>query len=235
VVNARFTPDSFVAGDQVRLDLTLPLAFPQDVTGTLTLEFTSDAIHPADDPALQFETGGRTVTFTIPANTVQARFGTNTQAGPIGFQAGTSAGSVAFNGSLQTGALETAFSSRATIPKQAPKIQSVQNRGRDGNNFSVAVQLMSSAREVTTLVVQVNSGQVSRLSCGTVAGCTASGRSLTLDVRSMFDNWFIAHPEYGGASTLHLPFAIDRSIQGSLVISLINRLGTSNSVNFNFP
>ena len=234
VVNARFEPPLFVAGDQVLMDLTLPFAFPQDISGTLTLGFTPDAIHPADDPAIQFDSGGRTVAFTIPANTVQARFGANTQTGPIGFQAGTISGTLSFNGSLQTGVVETALSSLATIPKQAPKIHGVVTEEASGNSFRLGVHLTSSPREVTQLVLRFVGSQA-RLSCGTVAGCAPSGDSLILDVRPMFDSWFIGDTMHGSASTLHLPFSIDRAIQGSLMISLGNRFGTSNSVTFTLP
>ena len=94
------------------MDLRVPTAFPQDVTGTLTLGFSPDAVNPADDPAIQFETGSRVVAFTIPANTLQARFGVNPGAPAIGFQTGTVSGSVSLSGTLQTGAVQTAFSQR---------------------------------------------------------------------------------------------------------------------------
>jgi uncharacterized repeat protein (TIGR01451 family) len=234
VVNARFTPQSLVAGAQGTVDLTLPFSFPRDVSGTLTLGFTPDAIHPVDDPAIQFSTGGRNVTFMIPANTVQARFGNSAQTGPIAFQAGTVAGSLSFSGTIQTGTLETAFSSQTTIPKQAPKLLSVQRESSNGNNFSLGVQLTSSPREVTQLVLRF-AGPQARLSCGALAGCTAKGDSLTLDVRSMFDNWFVADTLNGGASTLHLPFYIDFTTKGSIMISLVNRFGTSNSIGYTLP
>jgi uncharacterized repeat protein (TIGR01451 family) len=234
VVNASFTPHPFVAGDQVALNLTLPFAFPQDVSGTLTMGFTPDAVHPSDDPARQFSSGGRAVTFAIPANTVQARIADNLAAGPIGFQAGTIAGNLSFSGTLQTGTVETTFSSQIAIPKQAPRIHSVQSEARDGNKFSVGVHLTSSPREVTQLLLRFE-GSKARLSCGALAGCAANGNLLTLDVRSMFDSWFISDTENGSASILHLPFAMDPNIRGAIGINLVNRIGTSNSVTFTLP
>ncbi|HET9217069.1 MAG TPA: hypothetical protein VFR18_08825, partial [Terriglobia bacterium] len=234
VVNARFIPQNFVAGDQPSVDLSLPSSFPHDIHGTLTLGFTPDAIHPVDDPAIQFSTGGRNLAFTIPANTVRARFGTNTVAGPIGFQAGTVAGNISFNGTLQTGNVETAFSSQTTIPKQAPKIHSVQRESTNGNNFLFGVRLTSSPREVTQLLLRFVGSQT-RFSCGGVAGCSANGNSLTLDVRSMFDSWFIADTLNGSGSILHLPLYIDSGNSGTIEISLINRFGTSNVVRYTLP
>jgi len=49
----------------------LASAYPADLRGVLTLAFLSDSF--ADDPAIQFANGTRTVNFTIPANTTQAR------------------------------------------------------------------------------------------------------------------------------------------------------------------
>ena len=56
----------------VRLAIDAP--YPVDVTGTLTLTFAPNAANNADDPAIQFSTGGRTVPFTIPAGQTQAVF-----------------------------------------------------------------------------------------------------------------------------------------------------------------
>ena len=210
------------------------MAFPHDVSGTLTLGFTPDATHPADDPAIQFATGGRTVTFTIPANTVLARFGANSQSGPMAFQAGTVAGNLSFTGTLQTGTVETAFSSRTTIPKQAPRIHSLQHESSNGGSFLLGVHLTSSPREVTALLFRFVGSQA-RLSCGGMAGCSVDGNQLSLDVRSVFDSWFIADTLNGSASTLHIPFHIDSNIKGTIVISLVNRFGTSNSVNYALP
>ena len=55
------------------------------------LAFTPSGSNPADDPAVQFSTGGRSATFTIPANATHATFG----APSFGIQAGSSMGSIA--------------------------------------------------------------------------------------------------------------------------------------------
>ena len=86
------TPSPLVAGQQARAAVTLSTPFPHDVFGTLTLGFTSSAVISGDDPAIQFATGGREVSFVIAANTLEARFADSPDAGPIGFQAGTVAG-----------------------------------------------------------------------------------------------------------------------------------------------
>jgi hypothetical protein len=57
---------------QPSFNITLAAAYPIALSGTLTLEFTPDAVSPADDPAIQFSAGGRTLNFTIPAGQTSA-------------------------------------------------------------------------------------------------------------------------------------------------------------------
>src|SRR5262249_55749581 len=168
--------------------------------GSLRLAFSPNAVVPVNDPAIQFATGGRNVTFTIPANTVQARFGDSTQAGPIAFQNGTVAGDLSFNGTLQTGTVQTAFSRTRTIPQQAPSIQSIQTEPRINTTITMAISLFSTLREVTELSLRFDTQPSIRLSCGAVVGCSVSANTLTLDVKSLFDAWFAADTQFGSAS-----------------------------------
>jgi uncharacterized repeat protein (TIGR01451 family) len=233
-VNFRLDPPFVAVGGQSTLDLTIPTSFPYDVTGTLTLAFVSNAAIPANDPAIQFATGGRTVTFTIPANTLQARFDASTQAGPIGFQVGTVSGALSFSGVLQTGALQTSFSTQQTVPKTAPAIHSVQDQA-DGSDLDLAVSFYSTPREVTQLTLRFSTTPAVHLSCGTAPGCLVAGNALVLDVKSVFDTWYAADVLYGSAGSLHIPLTIQGTVKGSLVVSLRNSLGTSNTVSLPLP
>jgi len=58
---------------RVGVDLTAATAVP--LTGQLVLTFTPTADVPSDDPAVQFATGGRSVNFTVPANSTKSDFG----------------------------------------------------------------------------------------------------------------------------------------------------------------
>jgi uncharacterized repeat protein (TIGR01451 family) len=113
--NLVFSPSTLEAGQQATVGLTLASPFPRDVTGTLTLSFSPDAAIPADDPAIQFASGGRQAAFTIAANALQARFSGNAAEGPIGFQTGTVAGTLGFIGALQTGTAKTTLSPPSSI------------------------------------------------------------------------------------------------------------------------
>jgi sugar lactone lactonase YvrE len=234
-VTLQFTPQQLAAGGQATLGLTVPVAFQYEVAGTLKLAFSPNAVVPVDDPAIQFATGGREVTFTIPANTVQARFGDNPQAGPIAFQAGTVAGALSFNGTIQTGTVETAFSGSRTIPQQVPAIHGIQTEPRSNTNVFVAISLSSTLREVTELNLRFNTQPAIRLSCGDAAGCSVSGNVLTFDVKALFDAWFAADTQFGSLSVLRVPFAIQGSVSGSVLVSLRNRLGGSNAMSVPLP
>src|ERR1022692_2758077 len=88
VMSASFSGLSSTATAAQQLSGTLApgAAYPQEITGQVTLAFQPDAslASPADDPSIQFSTGGRTASFTIPAN--------STAPVPFSLQTGTVAG-----------------------------------------------------------------------------------------------------------------------------------------------
>ena len=116
------------------------------------MTFAPDVLTPLDDPAIQFATGGRQVTFVIPANTLEARFGGNVQAAPVGFQTGTVAGALVFDGVLEAGTIQTPVSSTLTIPRRAPVIETFQLNTAKG--LEGRLTLSSTSREVTQMVLQ---------------------------------------------------------------------------------
>ena len=73
---------------QPAIGLTLASPYPVAISGTLTMSVTGTL--PAD-PAVQFASGGATVSFTIPANQTSAVFGA--QGTQLGLQTGTVASS----------------------------------------------------------------------------------------------------------------------------------------------
>ena len=227
------TPSPLVAGQQANVAVTMATAFPHDLTGSIALSFGSNAAIPLDDPAIQFATGGREVAFTIPADTLDARFGANPQAGSLGFQPGTVAGTLTFSGTLQVGSVQTTFSTAQTIPRQAPAIQTVRTDTEKG--FAAVITLLSTTREVSALSLRFDTTPTVRLSCGTVAGCTVSGSTLTFDVKPLFDAWFAGDAAPGGLGAMRLPFSIQGKVQGSVGVSLRSSMGTSNSMSFPLP
>jgi sugar lactone lactonase YvrE len=224
-----FGPGGSSPGRQSGAGITLPAPFPFDVTGKLTLSVTPDAANPSDDPSIQFATGGRQVSFVIPANTLTARFGNITTAGMIGFQTGTVAAKLTFEASFDSAAIQTK-SATQTIARGAPVIQNAQITS--GNSTEVAVTLSATSREVTQMTLTFWTTPAVQLSCGSVPGCVASKSTLTLDVKSLFDSWYSSDSTFGGVSRLRFPFAIKGSISGSITVRLRNSQGDSNQSTF---
>jgi hypothetical protein len=224
-LNFQFNSATLVAGSQGTVGLILAAPFTREATGTLTLAFTPDAAIPVDDPAIQFSTGGRTVNFTIPANSQQARFGSSSQSGPIAFQSGTVSGTFTFSVSLQTGDAQTAFSDQRAIPRGSPRIHSVVKPTGDSG---MRINLSSPMREVTQLTLAFTTSFPLTVSCGSAPGCTAVRNTLTLDVKSLFDDWYYSDTTYGSVGSLRLPLSIEGSFKGTMTVSLRNTLGVSN-------
>jgi hypothetical protein len=226
----QFSPSVPVAGSQDIVGLTLLNSLSHDVSGTLTVAFSSDAIIPTDDPAIQFSSGGRSVSFLIPANSLQARFGSNLQSSPIAYQSGTVAGTLTFRVTLQSGAFQTSFSNVRTLPRQAPTIHSVQKEA-DG----LRINLSSTMREVTQLSLSFATSPSVLPSCGAAAGCVATGNTLLLDIKSLVDTWYRGDSRFGSLASLRLPLSIQGIVRGGLQVSLRNSMGVSNTVSVPLP
>jgi hypothetical protein len=235
-----FTPSPLLAGKQATVAVTMATPFPHDVTGSVTLSFDSEAPVPLDDPAIQLASGGRAVTFMIPANGTQARFGSAPDPGPLAFQTGTVAGKLKFRGSFTAGAIGGDFPPSADddgalmIPFQAPTIQSIETSAQGG--LAVSILLFSTTREVTQLSLSFDTSPKVRLSCGALAGCSASGNILTLDVAPLFTQWFKSNTTLGGLALLRLPLRIEGgTVRGVVTVTLSNNQGVSNSLSFVLP
>jgi hypothetical protein len=174
-----FNPSTLTGGQQASVSLALPTAVPQDMTGTLNLSFSSAGTPSADDPAIQFASGGRQVSFLIPANTTQARFAGSTFPAPVFYQTGTVAGSLSFSGTVKVSTVEKSFSSPAgsislSIPLTPPLIQKVQTTTQGG--FAVLITSSSTPRSITEVSLQFNTTRL----CSSIA---APCRGVLLPVR----------------------------------------------------
>jgi uncharacterized repeat protein (TIGR01451 family) len=221
------------AGQQAAIGIAIPVPFPFDVSGSLTLTFAPNAVVGGDDPGIVFATGSRQVSFVVPANTLQARFGTSTNAGAIAFQPGTVAGTLSFNAVLNAGTEQKTFQTVVLIPRAAPVIKRVQTNAENG--FAALVTLLSTPREVTHLTLEFITAQGIRLSCGSVRGCVASDSSLTFDVRDLFGDWYAKDTTFGSLTTLRIPLSFKGNISGSVLVRLRDNYGVSNAMSFVLP
>ena len=78
------------ATEEVPLGLSLAQPYPVELTGSLALEFVPEDFE--SDPTVQWSTGGRQVTFTIPAGSTAALFGQDSPT--VNFRAGAVLGEI---------------------------------------------------------------------------------------------------------------------------------------------
>jgi hypothetical protein len=136
-------PKSVNPTQQLPFGLSLFTPYPFAVSGTLTIDFTPSA-SVADDPAVQFSTGGRTVNFTIPVNSTSALLPPQ-----LRLLTGTVAGTITINCTIENGPPDLSVASVA-VDSSAPRISSV---GVNRINGGLRVQVIgfSPDRQVTNV------------------------------------------------------------------------------------
>jgi hypothetical protein len=228
VISASFTGISgtTVSGQQVSGTLALGAAYPAGVTGTITLTFQPDAslAAAADDPAIQFSSGGRTLNFTIAAN--------STAAIPFALQSGSVAGSITLTVAWQSSgaalAVPAALSQTIRIAPGVPAITAV-SASSTSSGLQVLVTGYSNTREVSQALVQFTPA----------AGQTLQQTSFTISLTAAANTWFQSSTsdQYGGTFVLTLPFSVSNgaaSAIGSVSVQLVNSQGTSPSASATF-
>ncbi|MCU1257639.1 MAG: choice-of-anchor domain [Bryobacterales bacterium] len=209
---------------QPSVGLSLASSYPADITGTLTLTFTSDSF--VDDPVIQFSPGGRTLDFRIPANTTTAIFGSS--GGQVQFQSGTVAGSIGLSASFATGSVDltpnNAAAKTVKIPAGAPQLRNVQIGTRTATTFEILITGFSTARSVTGIVLQF----------AAAPGANVTTPSLTINAASSFSAWYqsAASNTVGSQFTASVTVTAsgDLSAVQSVTVTASNAQGTSNSM-----
>jgi len=209
----------------LRLDSTYPLA----LTGTLTLAFNSEVF--SNDPSVQFSIGGRTINFTIPANSTRAVFSNN--ATDIRVQTGTVAGTILLTPSFVTegGINLTPTSPPAlslAVAQSAPRVLNVVVSARGASTITLLVTGYATARAITQL----------DLAFTPVAGETVSTSRISVNVDATFLAWYQSalSQQFGSLFTATVPLTVVGDVKGvatpgetvqSISVTLANRFGTS--------
>jgi hypothetical protein len=218
---------------QPAIGLTLASAYPLALTGTLTLAFNSEVF--SNDPAVQFATGGRTVNFTIPANSTRAIFPSNQN--QIRIQTGSVAGSISITPAITTteGGIvltpTTPPSLNLSVASGAPRILSVALGGKTATTITVLVNGYATNRSVTSM----------RLVFAPTSGETVATTEVTIPVEAGFLGYYqsAASAPYGSLFSVSIPLTLAGDIKNvttvtdtiqSIAVTLTNRIGTSNSV-----
>lgn len=227
---------SLQPAQQPAIGLTLASPYPSDLQGTLTLTFVPAAF--ADDSSIQFASGGRTVSFTIPANTTQALFnGKNT----IALQTGTSAGNIVLTPAfaMQSGFNLTPSSPdklTLTLPASAPQLLNGTVTAVTAASFTLTITGYSTSRVLRELDVQFSPK----------AGQNFSATTLTIDVSSPSSSWFqsTVSQGFGGSFLMAIPFTLSGGntagadlvhMLQSLSITAKNDVGASTALSVSIP
>jgi hypothetical protein len=227
VVVVTSLPDTAPPLDQPPVGLALAAAYSVPLTGQLALSFAPDAVAPADDPAIQFSTGGRTVDFTIPANTMAATFPVSN----LQIQTGSVAGTITVTATLQAGGIDVtpspAPSHTVKIDRSAPVIRSVK-LVTTASGFEVWITGYAPSREITAATVQFTPA----------AGSTLQTTTFNLTLSSASQQWYqdSASTPYGSQFTIIQPFTVQGGSNpvSSVSVTLANTIGASNAASASF-
>ena len=208
------------------LGIILDSAFPINLTGTVTLTFAADV--GADDPAVQFTSGGRTAPFALAAGDPNARFGIV----PVGVQTGTVAGTITLTVRLFAGNLDVtstpAPSITIRIAKAAPVLRTV-TAARTAAGFDVTISGYVTSRDITAAQYRFTAA----------SGVTVQTVDFTVQLGAVFNTWYqsAASQPFGSQFTMTQPFTIQGRMNGvtSVAVTFTNSIGTSNSISANIP
>jgi len=204
--------------------VTLAAGYPLDITGTVTVSFEPDAVAPEDDPAIQFSTGGRTASFTIPAQATQS-------SQHLLLQTGTVSGAIKLTFALRAAGAElpvTGLDRTMTISRSAPTIQSVQII-KSAGAFQIRIVGFSTPRELTR----------AHLKFTATAGGNLQTTDLSVSLSDVGTKWFTSatSAQFGSQFILLLPFTATQgniSTVASVSVELVNSQGTSQAVGATF-
>jgi hypothetical protein len=219
-------PASVQARQQPAVALGIPQPYPLDLTGKLTLTFASDSF--ADDPSIQFASGGRTVNFTIPAGTTDAVFGSAKQ---VQFQAGTVAGVISVTASFAVASVDVtpnpAPAAKMTVAAAPPQISNVTVGARTANTFELLVTGYSTPRQVSQINLQFTPA----------AGANLQTANLFVNTDGPFSTWFQSQTGIGFGSQFTASVIVnvngDVNAVQAVAVTANNAKGDSNTVTVN--
>lgn len=216
-------PATVTPRQQPSVGLALSQPYPMEIAGKLTLTFTSDSF--ADDPSIQFASGGRSANFTIPAGSVDAVFPSGKQ---IQLQTGTVAGAITLAANFSVAAVDLtpnpAPAAKMVLQAAPPQITNVQIGARSNNSFELLITGLSTPRQVSQLGLQFTPA----------AGAALQSSSLSINTDAPFSSWFQSQAGIGFGSqftaSVIINVAGDITAVQSVAVTASNARGDSNSM-----
>ena len=214
-------PTTTAPGTQPTITFTVTNPYPVDLTAVFTLTFAGSGTPSVDDPAVQFSTGGRTLTFVVPAN--------STTVPPIQVQSGTDAGTITVTLALTAGGVPANPAGLQPVlidvPNAVPVVKTATvTRGTTGQ-LTVAIQGFSNTRELSQATFEFTAAP---------GAPKIDTPTITVPVTAIFSDWFGSTDsiQYGSTFTYTQIFTIsgDAANVGSVEVTLTNSVGQSTSL-----
>lgn len=218
---------------QPAVGLRLDEPYPLPLRGTLTIGFESETF--VVDPAIQFATGGGTVSFTIEAGSTEAVFSTG--ATSIRLQTGTVAGTIILTPSFSTAALNITPPAPATlrlaILPSAPRLTNLQIGALSSSSVTFLLNGASTPRSLQAIEIVFNLHPATSIA--------VRNTTLTIDIEALAEAYYrsAASAPFGSIIQASAPVSITNPVEGtpslfeifdSATVTLINTAGRSNSM-----
>jgi len=219
-------PGLFQGGQQEQAGLSSASLYSTPITGVLEMDFTPEESGGVDDPAARFENGSRSATFTIPAGDSTARFG---DAGSIGYQSGTSPGTLSFRAKLAVSGDDVTpvpgpTASGVIRSDAAPTLTSLRLEDRTSVGFTIVLEGFAPGRNVDQAAIRFSS----------TPGASVNPSTFDVNVAEALDEWFASaeSASFGSQFALRLPVTISGQISAvsSVTASVSNENGSSNTL-----
>ena len=215
--------DSIEPAQQPSIEITLTSTLPSPISGQLTLNLRPNADVASDDPSIQFSTGGRTINFSIPANSTRAVFSNG--APNIAFQTGTVSGQIELTASGRSGGSSSTLLPAAirilTLSRRSPAITRLSIASRSPSGFELAITGFSTPRSLMQATFRFTAAQGASLETSTV----------NLNLATAAATWFQSQTAatLGGQFRLIVPFTIQGEMAAiqSVSVTLSNSEGAS--------
>lgn len=209
-------PQTLPPGTQTNITIQLAQPFPVPVTGTLTLIFEPNAVNNADDPSVQFSSGGRTVTFTIPAGQTVGTFPVT----PLRLLSGTVAGTIRIQTTTSPASATPVPDAVVPITRSAPVITA--GTAQVGtNSFTLTIDGFSNTREISSATFRLTPA----------AGSSLATTDVPVSVAATFSAYYQSSSSapFGGQFRLVLPFTVNGLLTDidTVVVTVTNSVGTS--------
>ena len=222
---------------QPAIGLTLAAPYSLAVTGTLTLVAVPNGF--AADPSIQFSTGGKTVAFSIPANTTAAVFANGSNS--IELQTGSTSGTITLTPTFQTAsgvALTPAASQnlQLVVPASVPLLVGAEVTSQTAAGITLAISGVTNTQNLSELDFTFTAAP----------GFGVTGGTASVSVSSVAAAFFesAAAQAFGGQFVATIPFSFTSSNKSvtspssavtSVSITAKNAQGTSTPLVVSLP